>query len=79
MSNGWIGDAKTLKGALEMAKADRDDAGKFIVSGMITSFMSAGDEFVVDSDARYMKDGKWENLCDLLRMAGGGVSGVAIF
>lgn len=54
--------ANELYNVLAAYKADKGDDGKYIVRGNITSFMGAGDEFVVDSSAQYRVGEEWRNL-----------------
>jgi hypothetical protein len=60
--NGWFGDAAHLYQTLRSFGCDRSPDGKFRVDGPITSFMGAGEEFVVGSDAVYYVGGKARNL-----------------
>ena len=65
-NEGWIGSASELEHTLRMFNCDATD-GKFHVDGSITSFMGAGDEFVVGSDAVYYVNGQPRNLAAALR------------
>jgi hypothetical protein len=60
--NGWLGMASHLYQTLRSFNCDRSPDGKFHVDGPITSFMGAGEEFVVGSDAVYYVEGKARNL-----------------
>ena len=64
---GWIGHADALYHTLRMFGCDRDATGKFCVDGGITSFMGAGEEFVVDDAAAYYVDGRPRNLVQALK------------
>lgn len=50
---GWIGTASELEHAQRCSGCDTTPDGKFCVDGSITSFMGAGEEFVVGADAVY--------------------------
>lgn len=54
---GWMGLANQLYEALDRAGCDKTEDGKFIVKGPITSFMGAGEEFVVAPGATFLKGG----------------------
>ena len=54
--------ASELYNVLAAFKADKDENGKYFVRGNITSFMGAGDEFVIDSTAQYRVGEEWRNL-----------------
>lgn len=54
--------AGELYNVLMAFKADKDENDKYVVRGNITSFMGAGDEFVIDSTAQYRVGDKWCNL-----------------
>lgn len=69
--SGWIGSASELYHALRMFGCDTVD-GKFAVDGNITSFMGAGDEFVVDGTAVYYVGGQPRNLAAMLHSTGYG-------
>ena len=73
MCTGWVGGKEELRAALIVAGADRDDEGAFILSGNITSFMGAGDEFVVGADAVYFVGGEAKSLVEALGQTGGGL------
>ncbi|PYQ25644.1 MAG: hypothetical protein DMF56_26995 [Acidobacteria bacterium] len=73
-ANGWIGRADQLYHVLRMFRCDQDAAGKFCVDGSITSFMGAGDEYVVGADAVYYVDGKPCNLVAALRVTSYGLA-----
>ncbi len=60
--NGWFGAASHLYQTLRSFNCDRSSDGKFHVDGPITSFMGAGEEFVVGSDAVYYVGGRERNL-----------------
>ena len=60
--NGWIGTVSQLEQVLRSFNCDRDPDGRFRVDGPITSFMGAGEEFVVGVDAVYYVAGKARNL-----------------
>jgi len=61
MAEGSMLMASQLYQVLASFKADQEDE-KYIVRGNITSFMGAGEEFVIDSSAEYRSGGKWCNL-----------------
>jgi len=65
-SEGWIGRASELHSVLQSFHCDRTPDGQFCVAGSITSFMGAGDDFVVAPDALFFVDGKPHNLCAAL-------------
>jgi hypothetical protein len=56
-----------LYNVLACFKADKDEKGKYIVRGNLTSFMGAGEEFVIDATAEYRRDGQWCNLLQAVR------------
>jgi hypothetical protein len=70
--NGWIGTASELYHALRMFGCDTNADGKFCVDGNITSFMGAGDEFVVGGDAVFYVSGQPRNLAGALHSTGYG-------
>ena len=47
----WIGDAATLRRVLDGEGVVQDDTGAYAVSGTVSSFMGAGDEWIVGDDA----------------------------
>ena len=65
--DGWIGSASQLYHALRMFNCDTGADGKFHVDGNITTFMGAGDEFVVGGEAVYYVNGQPRNLAAALR------------
>lgn len=71
---GWIGTQQQLKNFLDVAGADRDEEGRFKVGGSITSFMGAGDEYVVGDDAYYLSGGQKCSLAGGLRTTSYGLS-----
>jgi hypothetical protein len=60
--NGTIILAGQLYNVLSCYGAEKDLNGKFIVRGNIISFMGAGEEFVIDDTAEYLREGQWHNL-----------------
>ena len=56
-----------LHTVLACFKCDRDNEGKFIVRGNITSFMGAGQEFLIDETAQYYSNGNWCNLLSAVK------------
>lgn len=64
---GWIGDVHQLHHVLRQFGCDTTADGKFCVGGSITSFMGAGEEFVVGGDAVYFVQGQPRNLAAALR------------
>jgi hypothetical protein len=48
---GWICTASELEHTLRCSSCDTTPDGKFCVDGSITSFMGAGEEFVVGANA----------------------------
>jgi hypothetical protein len=73
---GWIGSATALYNALRVFGCDTDADGKFCVGGSITTFMDAGEEFVVGADAVFYVKGQPRNLAAALRdtSAGRGIT-----
>jgi len=66
--DGWVGSASELEHFLRTASADRNEQGKFIILNQgITSFMGAGEEVVVSSEAEYVVRGQRRNLVQGLR------------
>jgi hypothetical protein len=63
---GWTGDMKELVAALEEVGADSCEEG-FLIKGDIWSFMGAGDDVVVDDNARYRLNGEERPLVELLK------------
>ena len=47
---------------LRTVHADRDPDGRPILSGVVTSFMGAGQDYVIGDDARYYVDGQPRGL-----------------
>ncbi len=70
--NGWIGDESELTNTLRQFGCDRTADGKFCVDGNITSFMGAGEEFVVGASAVFYVNGQPRNLVAALRSTGYG-------
>lgn len=65
---GWIGSDRELLTFLEVVKCDRDEEGLFIVRGQgITSFLGAGQEFVINDAAEYRRGDKWYGIAGGLR------------
>jgi hypothetical protein len=60
--------ASQLYNVLGCFGADKDEKGKFIVRGNITSFLGAGDEFVIDATAEYRRQGQWCNLLQAVKV-----------
>ncbi len=60
--------ASQLYNVLACFHAEMDEHGKYIVRGNITSFMGAGDEFVLDSTVEYRSGGNWCNLLNAIKM-----------
>jgi hypothetical protein len=54
--------ASELYNLLACCRADKDENDKYFVRGNITSFMGAGEEFVIDSTAQFRREKKWCNL-----------------
>ncbi len=63
---GWIGTASELEHRLRCSGCDTTPDGKFCVDGSITSFMGAGEEFVVGTDAVYYVNGEPRQLVSAL-------------
>ena len=76
---GWIGSSAELLGCLAANHCDQDAAGKYCVDGSITSFMGAGDEYVVAENAVYYVAGEAKSLVHALEVGGTGLRGVVIF
>ena len=58
---GWIGINRQLLHFLRVIGADRDEDGKFLVTGSIVTFLGLGDldaEVVVGAGAKYFIDGQ---------------------
>lgn len=70
--NGWIGSESELYHALRMFGCDKTEDGKFCVDGNITSFLGAGEEFVVGGTAVYYVNGQPRNLASALHSTGYG-------
>ena len=62
MAEGSMIQASELYNVLMAFKADKDENGKYIVRGNITSFMGQGQEFVIDVTAQYQSGGEWKSL-----------------
>jgi hypothetical protein len=75
---GWIGTKSELEHTLRMFGCDKTDEGKFAVDGSITTFMGAGEEFVVADDAVYYVMGQPRNLAWSLNQTGYGRSVVVL-
>lgn len=69
---GWIGGKDELFNVLRIHKVDQDEDGKYRVDGQISSFMGAGEEFVVGDDAVAYVEGKPHNICNMLEVVGVG-------
>ncbi len=67
---GWIGTQHQLLEVLVAGGADTESDGAFKLAGRITSFMGAGDEFVVGPDAVYFVGGEPRSLVAALGGAG---------
>ena len=76
--NGWIGTVSQLEQVLRSFGCDHSPDGKFHVDGPISSFMGAGEEFVVGSDAVYYVAGKPCNLVTALGATSYGAKVVVI-
>jgi hypothetical protein len=63
---------------LVAVQADEDFGGRPKVGGSITSFMGAGDEFLIGDDAYYLKDGEPHNLAAELNATERGLEIVVI-
>jgi hypothetical protein len=63
---GWIGSASELEHTLRCSGCDTTPDGKFCVGGSITSFMGAGEEFVVGPGAVYYVNGEPRHLVTAL-------------
>ena len=70
---GWTGSRHELHYVLQYFGCDRDDHGAFMVDGAITSFMGAGEDFVVGDDAVFYVKGKPQNLAHVLATSGYGL------
>lgn len=77
-NNGWMGDAQHLLHALDVAGADKDEEGNFLIEGRVASFMGAGEELVVPDNARYFVDGKPANLAGLMNSTSYGLRNVTV-
>ena len=75
---GWLGSWSELSNVLSTVGCDQTEDGKFKVDGNITSFMGAGEEFVVDDYAVYYKNGKAFNLCNVLNSTSYGLRKVNV-
>jgi hypothetical protein len=64
---GSILNASQLYNVLSCFGADMEGE-KYIVRGNITSFMGAGDEFVIDDTAEYRSGGHWCNLLSAVKV-----------
>lgn len=73
MGNGWMGDASAMLNFLRVVGADQDEKGCFMVGGSISSFMGAGDEYVVGEDAYYLAGGQQRPLAAGLRSTSQGI------
>jgi hypothetical protein len=58
--------ASQLYNVLACFKADQEN-GQYIVRGNLTSFMGAGEEFVLDETAEYRSNGHWCNLLSAVK------------
>jgi hypothetical protein len=64
---GWIGTRNQMMYALEVAGADRDAEGNFLIYGeMPVSFLGLGEEYVVSDAAQYSVGGNLASLAALL-------------
>jgi hypothetical protein len=63
---GWIGTVSELEHTLRCDGCDTTPDGRFCVDGSITSFMGAGEEFVVGADAVYYVNGEPRHLVTAL-------------
>ena len=76
MNEGWIGITSQVLHYLGVVGADRDEEGKFIVSGGLYSFLGmAGEnaEVVIDSEAKYYINGRPCGLAAGMRSTSYGV------
>ena len=67
---GWIGQRSLLLNVLAVFGADQDEDGNFFVSGGIYGFMGLtgpAADIVVDSEARYRKDGDWYSIVGAIK------------
>jgi hypothetical protein len=60
MTQGWLGDWEQLKETLDRMGVDQED-GAYAVRG-VGSFMGAGVEYLVPSDAEVRVNGQWVPL-----------------
>jgi hypothetical protein len=63
---GWIGSASELEHTLRCSGCDTTPEGTFCVDGSNTSFMGAGEEFVVAGDAVFYVNGEPRHLVTML-------------
>ena len=75
---GWIGSTSQMLWALRIFGADRDEEGKYLVSGSISTFLGMGDETLVGDDAVFFINGKPQNLAGALGTTSYGVKGVRV-
>jgi len=76
--DGWICDAAQLRNVLAVMGADRNAEGGFVVTGQVASFMGAGEEFVIGSDAQYYVNGQARSLVSALALTSYGSAVVVI-
>lgn len=69
---GWVGTASDLAYTLKELQADTDQEGVFRTSGHIFSFLGLGDEYVLEDDVMFFKDGEPQPLIEALVAAGRG-------
>lgn len=75
---GWIGPTSQMLWALQVFGADKDEHGKFLVAGSISTFLGMGEETLVGDDAVFFVDGKPSNLAGALGSTSYGVKGVHV-
>jgi hypothetical protein len=61
MTQGWLGGWESLKETLDRMGVDQNEEGAYAVQG-ISSFMGAGDEYLVITEAVARVDGQWVPL-----------------
>jgi len=75
MGPGWIGELKVVEDFLAAAEADRDEEGRFLLSGQPVTVGLGGQEVVVPEGTNYHHKGEAHSLFDALQA---GQLGVAV-
>lgn len=76
---GWMGMAKDVEYALAVVGADKDESGKFLITGeKFASFMGLGEELVIGDSTFYLVNGQQGNLAVLMNDTSYGLRNVRV-